>query len=695
MNHRARVVLLSPIAAVVAAWPAFAQTAAPGASGPSDRLESVVVTATKRNERITDVPLAVTAIGAAEIRDRGAVDIRDLQYSVPGLNIQEQTPGANRIQLRGLNAGAGTGLPIVGTYVDEMGITIDQQQRDAPFPLVDLARIEVLRGPQGTLYGEGSLAGTLRYITRNPSLSRSDGFAEGTIYQMDGGGIGHRLSGAVGVPLAEGTAGLRLVAGVDKVAGWIDYPQIGVQDGNQARRAFVRPKLLLRPNEALTVSLLYQHYDLEADSDNYARAGEPGLRQRRELFPARDRSDLANAVIQYDFGAATLTSSTGYLKRSLLFNPSLAGGAVRGVFDSRYTQWNQELRLASNGEGSLQYTAGVWFRDYQSDIDRTSVPAVAALRRVGDDPVDSRSSAVFGEATWKLSPRVEVTAGGRYYNDERSFGSTIPAVTTTTAKFNAFSPRLSARYEWSRDHSTYATVSKGFRSGGFNGNGSTYGPETLWNLEIGSKAILLGGSLFVDAAAYYADYLDRQAQTSIEISPGVFQALTRNVGKASGPGVEAAVTARLVAGLELAATVGWNDIKAKNSNVEVLAGEPFDGVSRLTSSLALSQRVAFGSGLTGLWRIDYQHADPFTFRLRQAAPSGTITTLQDFRSGPQDFINIRAGIEGTSWSLTLDVRNLLDKQPLLFPIAPLGTSREGTHASPRSVGVTLRTTFGG
>ena len=695
MHTRARVLLLSSVTvATAAAYPAFAQTAAPGGA-PEAASQVITVTATKRNERITDVPLAVTAIGEAEIRDRGAVDIRDLQYSVPGLTIQEQTPGANRIQLRGVNAGSGTGLPIVGTYVDEMGITIDQQQRDTPFPLVDLARIEVLRGPQGTLYGEGSLAGTIRYITRNPSLTASSGFGEATVYQMAGGGMGNRLSGAFGIPLVAGKAGLRVTAGSDKVAGWVDYPSLGAKDANDAKRYFVRPKLLVQPSKNLTISLMAQHYVLEADSDNFASLADPGVRNRSSLYPAADRSDMANLVVQYDLGSATLTSSTGYLKRELLFNASLGpGGAIRATFDSQFTQWNQELRISSNGDGPLQYTAGLWLRDFDSQIDRASTPAIPTLRRVGDDPVDSRSSALFGDATWRLSKKLELSAGGRFFRDERSFGSTVPAFTPVKAKFDAFSPRLSMRYEWSRNASTYATVSKGFRSGGFNGNGSTFDPETMWNYELGTKSILMGGAVFFDGAVYYADYKDRQAQAATEISPGVFQALTRNVGKASGPGAEAAISARLPRGIELTATVGWNDITAKNSNVEVLAGEPFAGVSKLTSSLSLSQRFALRAGLRGMWRIDYQHADPYSFIVRQGLANGTVATLQNFTSASQDYINLRAGVEGRDWSLTLDVKNAQDKQPMMFPVAPLSSSGEGTNAVPRSIGLTLRKSFG-
>ncbi|MCZ8113258.1 MAG: TonB-dependent receptor [Betaproteobacteria bacterium] len=689
--------LLSPFAVFLAAHPAHAQTAAPAAAEAS---QVITVTATKRNERITDVPLAVTAIGDAEIRDRGAADLRDMQYSVPGLNIQEQTPGANRIQLRGVNAGFGTGLPIVGTYLDEMGITLDLQSRDTLVPLVDMSRIEVLRGPQGTLYGEGSMAGTIRYLTRNPSLTKTDGFVEANLYKQGEGGMGHRLSGAFGTPLMEGKAGLRVAAGSDKLAGWIDYPQMGLKDANGVKRYFVRPKLLIQPNDKLSVSLLALHSRFEGDSDNIANVANPAVRLRTTLFPAKDNSDLANAIVTYDFGPVTLTSSTGYLKRDLLFTASVGGGTVRGTFDSSFKQWNQELRLSSNGDGPVQYTAGVWARDYTSAIQRdgrlvaTGAP-VAALARVGTDPVNSKSSAIFGDATWKLSPKVELSAGGRYYNDERTIQSTTPAFGPVTAKFNAFSPRVSGRYEWSRNASSYATLSKGFRSGGFNGNGTFYEPETLWNVEVGHKAVLAPG-LFFDGVVYYADYKDRQAQSAIEISPGVFQAITKNVGKASGPGVEAAVNAKLPAGLELTATLGWNDIRAKTSNVEVLAGERFDMVSALTSSLSLSQRFAVGAGLKGMWRVDYQHADPFSAIVRQAQPNGSIATFQNWKSANQDLFNVRAGVEGADWSLTLDVKNLFDKRPLVLPIVPFNaTMGEGVSVAPRSIGLTLRKSFGG
>jgi outer membrane receptor protein involved in Fe transport len=509
--------------------------------------------------------------------------------------------------------------------------------------------------------------------------------------------MGHRISGAFGTPLAEGKVGLRIAAGSDKLPGWIDNPQMGLKDTNEGKRFFIRPKLLIKPDEKLSISLLAMHSRYEFDSDNVASLADPNVRKKATLFPGKDNTDLANAVIKYDFGAVTLTSSTGYLQRDLLFTGSLSGGAIRATFDSSFKQWNQELRLSSNGDGPIQYTVGAWARDYESLVDRSGTlngSPFSGLRRVGTDPVNSKSSAIFGDTTWKLNQRIELSGGARYYNDERSLDSTIPARPTGPAvgKFNAFSPRLSGRYEWDRNASSYATMSKGFRSGGFNGNGSTYDPETLVNMEIGHKAQMSSG-LFFDGAIYYADYQDRQAQAATEVSPGVFQATTKNVGKASGPGAEAAVTAKIGGGLDLTATLGWNDIKAKTSNVEVLKGEAFDGVSKFTGSLSLSKRMALSSGLKGMWRLDYQHADPYSFVARQGLPNGTVSTLQNFRSANQDFFNVRAGVEGSDWSATLEVKNLTNKQPMLFPITPIAQSSEGVSAVPRTIGITLRKSF--
>jgi len=675
--------------------PATAMAQAGGQSADAGtRDDTIIVTASKREERLIDVPFAITAIGRDDIAARGATDIKDLQFSIPGFYATQLTPGADRINLRGLNAGTGTGLPIVGVYVDEVGISVDQQQRDGAFPLFDIARVEVLRGPQGTIYGQGSLAGTIRYITVDPSLTAIDGTFEGNVYSQENGGIGFRANGAASLPILTDKVGVRLVGGYERQAGWIDYPN--AKDANEINRWYFRPKLLVKPTDDLTISLLYQYYKQEGDTDNIASFTNPLIRNRSVGAPNSDRVHLVNGIISYDFGPVALTSSTGYQDRRLEFNGFF--GPFVGEFITDYKQFTQEVRLSSSGEGPLNWTVGGWYRDFDSHVERTFFlggVATPVARRSGDDPVDSKSWAIFADGTWSLTDRFDVSLGGRYYSDKRTTGSSIPAVATREAKFDAFSPKATMRYAWNDDMSTYATVSKGFRSGGFNGSGSTFDPETLWNYEIGTKASLLDGALFIDLAGYYLDYKDRQAQTIVEIAPGVFVTETRNAGAASGLGLEGAFTFRPGAGFLLEGAIGWNDIRADVTNAEVVKGERFSLVPGFTGSFSVSQKSPINQTTSIVWRADYQHAAAYSSIFRGTAGSPPVViVLEDFRSTPQDYLNIRIGLEKPTWSLMADVTNLLDEQAALFPNSPIAASNEAAHARPRSFGLTFRWNYG-
>ncbi len=169
---------------------------------------------------------------------------------------------------------------------------------------------------------------------------------------------------------------------------------------------------------------------------------------------------------------------------------------------------------------------------------------------------------------------------------------------------------------------------------------------------------------------------------------------TRNVGKASGFGVEAAINARLGGGFQIDATAAYNDIKSDVTNTDVLKGERFALVPAFTGSAALSQRIPFGDSLTGMWRIDYQHSDPYSAIARQGLPNGSVLELQNFRSRPQDYLNARVGIETGPFSVSVDVKNILGEDTILFPNFAVGAVLEGVRATPRSYGLTVRYNFG-
>lgn len=653
-------------------------------SEDDDALDTIIVTSSKREQRITDVPFAVTAIGGEEIRARGALSIEDLQYSVPGLNIQGSSPGAAQVSLRGINPGFGTGLPVVGVYVDEVGITVDQQQRNGSFPLVDVERIEVLRGPQGTLYGQGSLAGTIRYITRNPDLQEVDGFVEMNLNTVKNGGLGSRVTGAIGIPLVEGKLGLRVTAGTEDVAGWIDYPDAGpngIGDANSTERSFIRSKLFFTPTEKFTASVLYQYYDQQSDTDSIVSIATPRRRSLGQLLPATDEGHIVNGIFEYDFGDEVLVASTGYQNRTVNFGIAPIPTFI-GTADNMFEVYSQELRLSSDDDSAFQYTIGAFYRDFES---------LAGF--FGNlNTLTSESFAFFGEASYQVSEKVGLLVGARFFDDTRNItGPALPPL--PTGDFSAFTPKFSVTLDWNEDITSYATVSNGFRSGGFNGTGTTFGAEDFWNYEVGTKAMFMDGKLFVDAVVYYADYAERQGQIPQEVQPGVFIAETTTGGAASGFGAEIAVNAKLGAGVQLDANMGWNDLTYDVTTVEAPAGERLSGATPFTASVALSQTVDLTSDIEGFWRIDYQYADPTIYNQRVPIPGlqpGQPGFLfNSLTAGAQNIINLSFGIQTGPIIITLEGRNLANEGDLLYPASPA----EAVQLRPRSLGATVRFDF--
>ena len=227
--------LLTPVAAAIAALPVAAQTTGSTGAAAKD-MQRIEVTASKRKQLVLDVPYSITAIGGDEIADRGVTDIQEMQSVVPTLFINQNAPGASRIQLRGLSQGVGYGAALVGTYLDEISLNMPDAQRSLDVPLVDMARLEVLRGPQGTLYGDGSMGGTIRFITRAPKLDRFEASVEAGVNQLSDGEAGWRANAVVNLPLSSGVVGLRLVAGHEDQAGSVDNSVSGAKDINGAKR---------------------------------------------------------------------------------------------------------------------------------------------------------------------------------------------------------------------------------------------------------------------------------------------------------------------------------------------------------------------------------------------------------------------------------------------------------------------------
>ena len=516
------------------AAPAYAQDEPDPAVAAEEDEDTIIVTATKRDSTIQDVPFSINAQTEQDIERSGATTIEDISRNVAGLSIQNLGPGQSQVSVRGVSAGQiirdQPGVKEqVGVYLDESVISLSLFNPD--LDLFDLNRVETLRGPQGTLFGSGSVGGTIRYITNQPRVDRTEGVVEGNLNLVDGDDIGGHIKGAVNAPLGDHAA-LRVVGYYTDYGGFIDAFREGGaidEDVNGGHRVGGRIALLMQPTENISVTprLVYQEvradgfnrqevYNLYANPFNTTR---PAVTfDEREQFLRLDEgfSDdtlLVDLTASFAFSGVELTSVTSYIDRSLVVSrdASALTGSVSvdlnfpaagvllpsNLVDTTELQtFTQELRLASDNDGPFQWLVGVFY----SEVDRfytqrLPTPGYDAFTdaRFGagtsvavangfplnspynaDLPYDIEQKAVFGEASYDLTDRLTATAGVRYYDfkEERSFTSgglfSNGDNQTDTTESDGFSPRLLLSYEVSDRVTLNAQASKGFRLGGAN-----------------------------------------------------------------------------------------------------------------------------------------------------------------------------------------------------------------------------------
>jgi iron complex outermembrane receptor protein len=678
-------------------------TAAPDPKGATE-LQEIVVTAQKREQRLIDVPMAITAITGDEIERRGVSNLQDLQYSVPGLSLIEQGPGQQRIQLRGISNL--NGLPTVGQYLDEMPISIDDLTQNLDPRLIDMKQIEVLRGPQGTLYGEGSMGGTIRFLTADPDLGRFGGSLEGQAGSVTDGSTASKLNGVLNVPIVEDRVGVRLVAGYENTGGWIDDLVTGKKDVNDAKILTLRGKLLAKLTDNLQVSLLYLHEEQTQDYENFGKDRQTAAQVATNNNP---NYDLVNAVVRWDIDRVSVVNSFGYqnarndtaVDYSSVFVPILPFLGVPPGFItsvglgsvSNINVYSDELRVASKPGGVLDWTVGLYGRKLDRDgTSRTftapgTLPfdllAVSAIQK-------SKAWAAFGELDWHATDKLTVTGGLRYYDESRTFDgvSTVfgaPSPQSNTGDFNSLNPRLNVSYEFSPTSMVYVNAAKGFRSGGFNsaatGAPPTYGPETLWTYEMGTKHEWFDRRVTFEAALYYNDWKD--IQTSV-VPVGAQLGYIANGGKVDGWGADASLTARPAPGLTMSATYGWNNLEFKSASAQHAIGDPVDYAVRESWSGSIDYRRPVFGEVQGFGRLDYQHAGPSSDIDRSVGVN--------VKLGSRDTLNAQLGLDFGQYQVALFATNLTDETTPIVP-GGIGILVEDLEPMPRVVGVNVKAKF--
>lgn len=467
-------ILLCGAAAV--AMPALAQQPAPSSAGPM--LEEIIVTARKRDETLKDVPFSINAMSADSMKDAGATNIEDVSRSIVGLSIQNLGPGQSQVAIRGISAGQivrdQPGVKEqVGVYLDESVISLSLFTPD--LDLYDLSRVEVLRGPQGTLYGSGSLSGTIRYITNKPDQGAQEGATELSLEQIDGGGTGYSAKAMINVPVSD-TLALRAVGYGTRYAGFIDaiQPNGSVKkDVNDGFRTGLRLSLGWQPTENVTITPRIIYQEIEANGFNREddfniqanelvttgnRLFQFGKRQQftqlEEKF--KDKFMLADLTVEADLGAVTATSVTSVTDRDLLVyrDASQLTGSITGqpgvlsptglskqvyTLDTPLSDetdvkvFTQEARLASNGDGPFQWVAGAFYskidRKYAQTLNVDGFEAITGIESNGPTaqngldelywsriPYDFKQVALFGEGSYDLTEQLSATLGLRYFD---------------------------------------------------------------------------------------------------------------------------------------------------------------------------------------------------------------------------------------------------------------------------------------
>ncbi|NJO13285.1 MAG: TonB-dependent receptor [Gammaproteobacteria bacterium] len=515
------------LAALAAALPVGvgAQEAAEGTLG------EIIVTAQKREASLQEVPFSIAAQTEAQIRNSGATNIVEFARNVAGLTITDLGPGQSQVAIRGISAGQVVrdqpGVKEqVGIYLDESPISVALFTPD--LDLYDLQRVEVLRGPQGTLFGAGSTSGTLRYITAAPRLGTFEGSTEVTASQGSGTDFGGALKAAVNLPIGESTA-LRLVGYYNELAGFIDAVQPSGstnEDVDGGSKTGARVSLLLQPNDNFSILPRIVYQKLETDGypridafnilGNEFMTTEPAvnLGEREQYTQMREGLDdefrMGDLKLEYAFPGVTLTAISTFTNRDVLvlrdatqltgsvtFDLGGTDAEVRitsPLFDRTSLEaFSQEVRLSA-ATGSFQWVAGAFYQDVERKYGQTlPTPGYDAItnRLIGadsgdtlappDTPFYSRLSydfqqlALFGEGTYQFNDQWALTAGLRYYDFEEdrilNFGGifAVPQANVPGAvSSDGFSPRVIVTYSANDDVTLNAQVARGFRLGGIN-----------------------------------------------------------------------------------------------------------------------------------------------------------------------------------------------------------------------------------
>ena len=611
--------------------------------GARDDVQQVVVTAQKRPQTMVDVPQSMSVIGGDTLEKQQATSFADYLKLVPSLQLVQSTPGEGRLVLRGMDTGGVAST--VAVYLDETPFGSSSGLANGAilagdFDTFDLARIEVLRGPQGALYGASSLGGLLKFVTNLPEFDAFSMRARIGAATVDGGKVSYRSNLVVNTPLSD-TLALRASVSYQKEPGFIDSVGTAGSDResniNDSRNYGGRASLLYKPGSRfdLRLSAVAQNISTDApsvvDSDPDTLETLYGRPTQSQFVPQmRDiRYRIANATANWNFDAASLTSSTSYstqkqfVREDVTFNLSSLVEEGFGVPNELFLgqeleikKFTQELRLSSSKGVRVDWLAGLYYTDEEGDLAQryhalvpgTMTPATG-LPLLADITLGStyREVAAFANTTIHLTPVVDLDLGGRYSHNkqdarQRGDGELAggPADLRAESSEGVFTYAAALKRKFGERSAVYARAAKGFRPGGPNvlppnpvpGTPTSYDSDSVMSYEAGLKTQSADGVWSLDMSAFHIKWKDIQLLAVIN-----GYGLNSNGGRATADGIEFNAGWRALRGLRLSANGTWNKARLDESTDPIVGGFKDDRLPfspKYTAALLADYRWTIG-----------------------------------------------------------------------------------------------------
>lgn len=692
----------------------------------------IIVTAQRRSERLQDIPMAITALGGAALQRAPVTNISDLQTSIPNVNISLRN-GSGVVSIRGI------GFDIVTAGADgSVAIHSDGVYQSRPAAalaaLYDVERIEVARGPQGTLYGRNATGGAINVISRRPTST-----VEGYLDFSYGNYSAVSVEGAIGGPLAGDKLRARIAAKLEQRDGWGTNLFNG-RDVDDVKSRAIRVMLDFQPSETVSFLLTGEYFkrDDSANALHFVGCVAPVCNANAAInrgfsVPSNPRDvnqDVQAGYRPEQYGVsliakaelpfADLTAISGYRDGKSFFFGEFDGTAQLGSFATReenYRTFSQEVQLGRSGD-AIDWIIGAFYF-HEKNFARTNgqfppflAPALSRVFQGGT--LYTNAYAAFGELSYHITPQLTVTAGGRYsrerkrVEDERIFtngpvntrarpGGTVPCVVCVvipdTASFSGFTPKFGAQYKFNPRQMVYVNVQKGFKSGGFAVGAVTaaFKPETIWSYEAGLKADWFDRALTTNIAVYHYDYKDLQVGQIVGTATEI-----RNAASAKIDGIETEFKLRIGDHLSFDGFGAYNHARLSSytapnpalpTQSQDQSGHLLSNAPKWTGKIGAEYSVeALGGSLT--WRGEIFRSSRVYF-----SPFNNLTNSQK----PYTLLNANLRYEGSDdWYASLfmnNISNRLVRSGSIVSSGAVGAFIAAQYLPPRMYGIKVGKRF--